>query len=248
MIRDIGREKGKEVELVLEGVETEIDRQVLQGLKDPLTHLLRNAIDHGIETPDERLKRGKTRQGIIRLKALQSGNHIVLEVSDDGRGINLAAIRRAAVKNNFITLADAETLSPEETINLVFQSGLSTHVTVTDLSGRGVGMDVVREQLEKLHGQVKTHTEADKGTSFILILPLTLATSHVLMLKVSGQTVAVPNTTVERILRFKPEEIRRMEGKPAVRIDGRVLPLISMADRRSGWWSWGRWKKDWRFK
>ncbi len=230
MIRDIGREKGKEVELVLEGAETEVDRQVLEGLKDPLTHLLRNAIDHGIETPDERLKKGKPAQGIIRLKASQSGNHIVLAVSDDGSGINLSAVRRAAVKNNLITLADAETLSPEATIDLVFQSGLSTHVTVTDLSGRGVGMDVVREQLEKLHGQVKTRTEADKGTSFTLILPLTLATSHVLMLKVSGLTVAVPNTTVERILQFKPEEIRRMEGKPAVRIGGRALPLISLAE------------------
>ena len=230
MIRDIGREREKEVELVLEGAETEIDRQVLEGLKDPLTHLLRNAIDHGIEMPDERLKKGKARQGIIRLKANQSGNHIVLEVSDDGKGINLAAVRRAAVKNNLITPADAETLSAEETIDLVFQSGLSTHVTVTDLSGRGVGMDVVREQLEKLHGQVKTHTEVDKGTAFTLILPLTLATSHVLMLKVSSQTVAVPNTTVERILQFKPEEIRRMEGKPAVRIGGRALPLISMAE------------------
>jgi two-component system, chemotaxis family, sensor kinase CheA len=230
MIRDIGREKGKEVELVLEGAETEIDRQVLEGLKDPLTHLLRNAIDHGIETPDDRLAKGKGRKGIIRLKALQSGNHIVLEVSDDGRGINLAAVRRAAVKNNLITPADAETLGLEETIDLVFQSGLSTHVTVTDLSGRGVGMDVVREQLQKLHGQVKTHTEVDRGTAFTLILPLTLATSHVLMLSVSGETLAVPNTTVERILQFKPEEIRRMEGKPAVRIDGRALPLISMAE------------------
>ena len=230
MIRDIGREEQKEVDLVLQGVETEIDRQVLEGLKDPLTHLLRNAIDHGIETPDERLKKGKSRQGTIQLKASQRGNHIVLEVSDDGRGINLAAVRRAAVKNDIITAGDAENISPEETIDLVFQSGLSTHMTVTDLSGRGVGMDVVREQLEKLHGQVKTHTRPDKGTSFTLILPLTLATSHVLMLKVSGQTVAVPNTTVERILQFKPEEIGHMEGKPAVRIGGRALPLLSMAE------------------
>ena len=230
MIRDIGREKGKEVELVVQGAETEIDRQVLEGLKDPLTHLLRNAIDHGIETPDERLKKGKSRQGTIQLKAFQSGNHIVLEVTDDGSGINLAAVRRAAVKNNLIAAADAENISPEETIDLIFQSGLSTHMTVTDLSGRGVGMDVVREELEKLHGQVKTHTEVDKGTSFTLLLPLTLATSHVLMLRVSGQTVAVPNTTVERILQFKPEEIRRMEGKPAVRIGGRALPLISLAE------------------
>lgn len=230
MIRDIGREKGKEVRLVLQGAGTEIDRQVLEGLKDPLTHLLRNAIDHGIEAPDQRRKKGKVAQGTIQLKASQSGNHIVLEVSDDGAGINLGAVRRAAVKNNLITPADAEILSPQESIDLVFQSGLSTHVTVTDLSGRGVGMDVVREQLQKLHGQVKTKTQVDKGTTFTLILPLTLATSHVLMLKVAGQTVAVPNTTVERIMQFKPEEIGRMEGKPAVRIGDKALPLISMAE------------------
>ena len=230
MVRDIGREKRKEVRVALEGADTEIDRQVLEGLKDPLTHLLRNAIDHGIEAPDQRLEKGKATQGTIRLKASQRGNHIVLEVSDDGAGINLPAVRRAAVKNNLITAADAENLTLEETIDLVFQSGLSTHVTVTDLSGRGVGMDVVREQLQRLHGQVKTRTETDKGTSFTLILPLTLATSHVLMLKVAGQTVAVPNTSVERIMRFKPEEIRRMEGKPAVRIGDKALPLISMAE------------------
>ena len=230
MIRDIGRENGKEVQLVLEGVGTEIDRQVLEGLKDPLTHLLRNAIDHGIELPDQRAEKGKPKQGTIRLKASQSGNHIVLEVMDDGAGIDMAAVRRAAVKNNLIGPSDAENLGPEETIDLVFQSGLSTHTTVTDLSGRGVGMDVVRERLERLHGQIKTRTETDKGTFFRLILPLTLATSQVLMMKVAGQTVAVPNTTVERILELRPEEIRRMEGKPAVRIDGRALPLISMAE------------------
>lgn len=230
MIRDIGREKDKEVRLVLQGTETEIDRQVLEGLKDPLTHLLRNAIDHGIEAPDERRNKGKAAEGTIRLKASQSGNHIVLEVSDDGAGINLGAVRRAAVKNNLITPADAEILSPQESIDLVFQSGISTHVTVTDLSGRGVGMDVVREQLQKLHGQVKTKTEVNKGTTFTLILPLTLATSHVLMLKVAGLTVALPNTNVERIMQFRPEEIRRMEGRPAVRIEEKALPLISMAE------------------
>ena len=230
MIRDIGRENGKEVRLVLRGVETEIDRQVLEGLKDPLTHLLRNAIDHGIEAPHERLRKGKVREGTIELKATQSGNHIVLEVADDGAGINLTSVRRAAVKNNLIGSADVENLSREDAIDLVFQSGLSTHVTVTDISGRGVGMDVVREQLERLHGQIKTQTEEDKGTSFTLVLPLTLATSQVLMLKVAGETVAVPNTTVERILQFNPDDVRRMEGKPAVRIDGRALPLISLAE------------------
>ncbi len=230
MIRDIGREKGKEVKLVIRGSETEIDRQVLEGLKDPLTHILRNAIDHGIEPPAQRLGKGKPHEGTVVLEASQSGNHIVLKVSDDGAGINLAAVRRAAVKNRLITNADAKHLGTQETIDLVFQSGLSTHLTVTDLSGRGVGMDVVRHQLEKLHGQVQTHTEKDNGTTFTLMLPLTLATSQVLMVKVAGQTVAIPNTNVERILHFKPAEIGRLEGKAAVRVKGRALPLISMAE------------------
>jgi two-component system chemotaxis sensor kinase CheA len=229
MIRDISREQGKQARLVLEGADTEIDRQVLEGLKDPLTHLLRNAIDHGIEPPEARRRRKKPEEGTIRLEASQRGNHIVLEVSDDGAGINLQAVRRAAVRNHLLTPADAENISVDETVDLVFQSGLSTHVSVTDLSGRGVGMDVVREQLEKLHGQVKTQTEMDHGTTFTLILPLTLATSHVLMLKVADQVVAVPTTSVERLLQMKPDEIRRMEGKPAVSINGRALPLISMA-------------------
>ncbi len=228
MIRNIAREKGKEVQLILEGVETEIDRQVLEGLKDPLTHLLRNAIDHGIELPDQRLEKGKSREGTIYLKALQRGNHIVLEVSDDGAGINLPAVRGAAVKNNLISPVDAEKMGLDETIDLLFQSGLSTHAAVTELSGRGVGMDVVREQLENLHGQVKTYTEMNKGTTFTLILPLTLATIHVLMLKVANQTVAVPNTSVERILQLKPEQIKRMEGKSAINVDGRALPLFPM--------------------
>ena len=229
MIRDISREQGKKARLILEGAGTEIDRQVLEGLKDPLTHLLRNAIDHGIEPPEARRQRGKPEEGTIRLKASQRGNHIVLEVSDDGAGINLQAVRRAAVRNHLITAGDAENMGREETVDLVFQSGLSTHVSVTDLSGRGVGMDVVRDQLEKLHGQVKTLTELDQGTTFTLILPLTLATSHVLMLEVADQVVAAPTTSVERLLQVKPEEIKRMEGKPAVSINGRALPLISMA-------------------
>lgn len=229
MIRDISREQGKKTRLILEGAGTEIDRQVLEGLKDPLTHLLRNAIDHGIEPPEARRQRGKPEEGTIRLKASQRGNHIVLEVSDDGAGINLQAVRRAAVRNHLITAGDAENMGREEAVDLVFQSGLSTHVSVTDLSGRGVGMDVVRDQLEKLHGQVKTLTELDQGTTFTLILPLTLATSHVLMLEVADQVVAAPTTSVERLLQVKPEEIKRMEGKPAVSINGRALPLISMA-------------------
>ncbi len=229
MIRDIGKDRGKSVQLRLEGMKTEMDRQVLEGLKDPLIHLLRNAVDHGIEPPDARRKNNKPDQGTILLKAFQQGNQVVIEVSDDGAGIHLAAVKKAAVEKNLMTPADISNLSPRETVDLIFHSGLSTHKTVTELSGRGVGMDVVREQLEKLHGQVKTTTEPDRGTTFHLILPLTLATSHVLMLSVSGETLAIPTTSVERILSIDSTDIGSMEGKPAITINNQALPLISMA-------------------
>ncbi len=229
MIRDIGKDREKVVQLKLEGTETEIDRQVLEGLKDPLTHLLRNAVDHGIELPDVRRKNGKPERGTITLKACQQGNQIVIEVSDDGAGIHLGAVRRMAMEKQLITQADAETLTPLETVNFIFRSGLSTHKTVTELSGRGVGMDVVREQLEKLYGQVKITTKTDQGTTFHLILPLTLATCHVLMLSVAGETVAVPTTSVERVLTIDATTVGSMEGKPALTVNGEALPLVSMA-------------------
>ncbi|GAB6144486.1 hybrid sensor histidine kinase/response regulator [Desulfocicer niacini] len=229
MIRDIGKEKKKFVQLRLEGMKTEMDRQVLEGLKDPLIHLLRNAVDHGIESPHVRRQKNKPEQGTITLKAFQQGNQVVIEVSDDGAGIHLAGVRKAAIENHLMAPADVKTLSLQETVDLIFHSGLSTHKTVTELSGRGVGMDVVREQLEKLHGQVKTTTETDRGTTFHLILPLTLATSHVLMLSVAGETLAIPTTSVERILSIDPTGIGSMEGRPAITINNQALPLISMA-------------------
>ena len=228
MIRDIGKERGKSVQLKLEGMKTEVDRQVLEGLKDPLIHLLRNAVDHGVESPDSRREKNKPEQGNITLKAFQQGNQIVIEVSDDGAGIHLDAVKKAAIENHLMTPADARNLNSRETVDLIFHSGLSTHKTVTELSGRGVGMDVVREQLEKLHGQVKIITKPDQGTTFHLILPLTLATSHVLMLSVAGETVAVPTTSVEQILSIDPACVGSMEGKPAITINKQVLPLISM--------------------
>ena len=229
MIRDIGKDRGKLVQLRLEGTETEIDRQVLERLKDPLTHLLRNAVDHGIELPDVRRNQNKPGQGTITLKAHQLGNRIVIEISDDGAGIDLDAVRRMAVEKQLINPTDAEAMSPPETVNLIFSSGLSTQKTVTKLSGRGVGMDVVREQLEKLYGQVKITTERSKGTTFHLVLPLTLATCHVLMLSVAGETVAIPTTSVERVLSIDIEAVGSLEGKPAVTINGQALPLVSMA-------------------
>ena len=228
MVRDLGRERGKAVVLEIEGADTEIDRQVLEAMKDPLTHLLRNAVDHGIEKPDKRLAAGKQRQGVIHLSAFQKGNSIVLEVSDDGAGIDVRAVQRGAVERQMLTSADAAGLSKGEIIDLIFHSGFSTVERVTDLSGRGVGLDVVRQNLEQLHGIIEVESESGRGTTFTLTLPLTLATSHVLLLDVAAQTVAVPTTTVERILHIDPADVGGIEGRPAVSVNGRALPLIAM--------------------
>lgn len=229
MVRDLARERGKEVTLQIEGADTEVDRQVLEAMKDPLVHLLRNAVDHGIEPPGQREAAGKPRRGTIFLRAAQKGNTVVLEVADDGAGIDPEAVRRAAVERGALSAQEAAGLSRQETLELIFRSGLSTQSEVTDISGRGVGLDVVRENLERLHGLIEVDTVIGQGTTFTLTLPLTLATSQVLLVAVAGQTVAVPTTTVERILRIHPAEVGQVEGQPAIRVDGRPLPLVPLA-------------------
>lgn len=229
MVRDLARERGKEVTLQVEGAETEVDRQVLETMKDPLTHLLRNAVDHGIEPPQQREAAGKPRRGTIHLRAAQRGNTIVLQIADDGEGIDPKAVQRAAVEGGLLTAQEAASFSDQEKVQLIFLSGLSTLREVTDLSGRGVGLDVVRQNLERLHGLVAVDTNSGQGTTFTLTLPLTMATSHVLLVEVAGQTVALPTTTVERILRVDAADVGRIVGRPAIRADGRPLPLIPLA-------------------
>jgi two-component system chemotaxis sensor kinase CheA len=229
MVRDLGRERGKEVGLQVEGADTEVDRQVLETMKDPLTHLLRNAVDHGIEPPDQREAAGKPRRGTVCLRAAQKGNTIVLEVADDGAGIDLEAVQRAAVERGLLTTQEVAGLGDQETVQLIFLSRLSTLPQVTDLSGRGVGLDVVRENLEQLHGLIEVDTARGQGTTFTLTLPLTMATGQVLLVEVAGQMVALPTTAVERILQVDATGVGRIEGRPAIRADGRPLPLVSLA-------------------
>jgi len=229
MVRDLAREQGKEVNLQVEGADTEVDRQLLDIMKDPLTHLLRNAVDHGIEPPDAREEAGKPRMGTIHLRAAQKGNTIVLTVSDDGAGIDLNALKHAALERGLLTAQGIEGIKDREILNLIYHSGLSTHQKVTEISGRGVGLDVVRKNLERLQGMVDVNTAAGNGAAFTLTLPLTLATSHVLLMGVAGQIVSIPTTTVVRILNVKVEEIGSIEGKPAIRVSGRPLSLFSLA-------------------
>ena len=228
MVRDLSQGLGKEIGLVVEGEDTEVDRQVMELIADPLTHLLRNAVSHGIEGKDERLKSNKPERGEIVLRALQRGNNIVVEVEDDGGGIRLDEVKRKAVQRGLLSATDASHLSERGTLELIFHSGLTTVSEVSDISGRGVGLDVVRENLEKLGGQISVTTSAANGTTFTLTLPLTMTTSHVLLVEVAGQTVAVPTTTVLRILRVAPSEIGTLEGHHVIRLDDRPIPLLSL--------------------
>ena len=229
MVRDLARERGKSVSLQTEGADTEVDRQTLELLRDPLTHVVRNAIDHGIEPPEERLSCGKPRQGVLRLRAEQRGDRLVLEVSDDGRGIDLKAVREAAVERGMLSQQEAAALNEAETLELIFRSGLSTTKQVSAISGRGVGMDVVRQNVEQLRGLIQAQTQAGKGATFLLTLPLTLATSNVLLMQVAGQTVGLPLMNVDRILRVDASQTGAIEGRPAIYAEGRLLPLVDLA-------------------
>ncbi len=229
LIRDLARQRGREVSWRVEGEEVEVDRRVLEAIKDPLIHLVRNAMDHGLEPPEIRRRAGKPEKGLILLRAARQGATIVLEVVDDGTGIDLEAVHRAAVARGLMTADQADRFEPEGIGDLIFHSGLSTLPRATELSGRGVGLDVVRRTLERLNGLVAVKTTPGQGTTFTLTLPLTLATTHVLLAETAGQTMAVPTTNVERIFKLDPAAINSIDGKPALVYEGRPLSLISLA-------------------
>ncbi|MDI6796261.1 MAG: hybrid sensor histidine kinase/response regulator [Desulfatibacillaceae bacterium] len=229
MVRDLARQLGKEVKLAISGEHTEVDRKVLEAVKDSLVHLVRNAVDHGIEPPQAREDAGKPRCATIWLRAEQQGAAIVIDVADDGRGMDTKKLVAKAAEKGVITKAQAGQFTDEEALELIFISGFSTHNEISDISGRGVGLDVVRESLKQLQGMIQVETEPGEGTLFTLTMPLSLATSQVLLVKTAGQTVALPTLGVERILEVAPRSIGTVEGKPAVTVEGRPLPLLSLA-------------------
>ncbi|HLF25121.1 MAG TPA: hybrid sensor histidine kinase/response regulator [Anaerolineae bacterium] len=230
LVRDLARESQKEIELKLEGADTELDRKVLEGIKDPLVHLLRNAVDHGLEPPDVREKTGKPRQGTITVRAFQKGNNIVIEVADDGAGIQRNKVRQAAVRAGVIGADEVGALSEDEALRLIFTPGLSTHPIITETSGRGVGMDVVRKNVEALHGQVDIDSTPGRGATIALTLPLTLATTQQLLVQVGDQTFGIPISAVERIEQIDPKDIGAVAGRPAIAIDDEPISLVRLAD------------------
>lgn len=229
LVRDLARDSNKAIELQMEGTETELDRKMLEEIKDPLLHLLRNAVDHGIERPEEREKAGKPRQGTITLKAFQKGNSIGIEVTDDGGGINRNKVKQAALKAGLITAEEMTTISDDETLRLIFTPGFSTSAMITDISGRGVGMDVVRKNVEALQGQVDVESIPGQGTTISLTLPLTLATTQELLVQVGDQTYGIPVAAVERIQRVLPKEIYAVQGRQAILVDNEPVSLVRLA-------------------
>jgi len=230
-VRDLARQAGKDVELVIEGGDTELDRKVLEEINDPLIHIVRNAIDHGIETPEQRRAAGKPERGRVCITARQEGDRIIIEVSDDGAGIDPARIRDVAERRGYVTATEAVALSDRQAMYLIFEPGFTTSSIITELSGRGVGMDVVREfVVEKLRGALDVESTPGQGSTFSLTIPLTLALIRALLVRVDGQTFAVPTVSITETLRIDPADVMRSEGHDVIRRERRTIPLVPMGE------------------
>ncbi len=230
-MRDLAKQYNKEVDFVIEGADTELDKKVLEEINDPLIHIMRNAVDHGIEPPDVREKAGKPRAGTIRLAARQEGDHIVVEISDDGAGIDPEAVRQTALRKGYITESEARNMSDRESVYLIFESGFSTAQIITEISGRGVGMDVVRRfVVDRLKGAMDVESELGKGTTFRLRIPLTLAIIRALILRIGEHLFAMPTGSIEETLRVGADDILKGEGREVVRRQRRNIPIVRLGD------------------
>lgn len=230
LVRDLAEALNKEVELIMEGEETELDKTIIEDIADPLIHLIRNAVDHGIETPEERARNGKPPTGTLQISAFHQENHVILTVQDDGRGIDLERVKESAVKKQIINVQEAASLTEHDTIGLIFHSGFSTSQTVSDISGRGVGMDVVKSHIDKLNGIIEVETKHGEGTKFIIKLPLTLAILTGLLVKINDETYALPMSNVIEIVRKPQKEIESVKGQAITVIREKVLPLVWLHD------------------
>lgn len=227
--RDLARQLGKDVELSLIGEETEVDKTMIEDLADPLVHLVRNAVDHGVELPAERLAAGKPAKSIVRLEARQEGDHIVLIIADDGRGMSPERIRAKAVEKGLIREEEANTLDDRQSLNLIFLPGFSTMTQASAVSGRGVGMDVVKTNIQKLNGSVEIRSELGKGSVFSISLPLTLAILPVLLVLLGEQPFALPLSMVREILPIEKEKMQEVGGKETLVVRGEVLPVVALS-------------------
>ena len=226
--RDVARSLRKEVDLELLGADTELDRNLVEALVDPLVHLVRNAIDHGIELPELRQAAGKPRLGQVRLSAQQEGDYVTIEIRDDGAGIDPEHLRSKAVEKGLIEREAASRLSPEECLQLVFMAGFSTKSEVTDISGRGVGMDVVQSRIRELSGLIQIHSELGKGSRFVIRVPLTLAILPTLLVQVAAEVYALPLARVLEVLHAPTSRVRWFDGRPVLDRQGLAMPLVDL--------------------
>ncbi|MDY5556737.1 chemotaxis protein CheW [Helicobacter sp.] len=230
MVRDLSRELGKEIDLVITGEETELDKSIVEEIGDPLVHLIRNACDHGIESKEDRAAAGKPEKGTVELKAYNEGNHIVVEIKDDGHGMDPDILRSKGVEKGIISDREADTMTDKEAYALVFKAGFSTAKVVTNVSGRGVGMDVVKTNIEKLNGIIDVESELGTGTTLKLKIPLTLAIIQSLLVGVQEEFYAIPLASVIETVRISQDEIYTVENKSVLRLRNEVLPLVRLAD------------------
>lgn len=231
VVRDLSSELGKQIELIMSGAETELDRQVLEVIKDPLTHMVRNSADHGIESAADRKSAGKPARGTIRLSAYHEGGTITIEIADDGKGLDLAAIRRKAVERDVASQADIDRMTDAQVAKFIFHPGFSTAAAITSVSGRGVGMDVVKTNIELIGGVIDINTQLGRGTTFTIKIPLTLAIIAALIVKAGDQRYAVPQVAVLELVRVDTstaQKVERINGSPVLRLRERLLPIVTM--------------------
>ncbi len=228
LVRDISRRLGKQVELVIEGEATEADKNIVEALADPLIHIVRNSLDHGLETPEVRARAGKPARGVLSIRARQEPDRFIVEISDDGKGIDPSRIKRKAYEKGLIDQDQLERLSGQQALNLIFAAGFSTAEVVTDLSGRGVGMDVVKNAIDKLGGSVELHSEIERGTTLRLTLPLSMTISSVMIVEADQQIFGVPMDGVVETVRINTKDIHNIKDKKTVILRDRIVPLVSL--------------------
>ncbi len=228
-VRDLAKQFHKEIELRIEGGETEFDRRMIEVVGEPMIHMIRNAVDHGFEEPEIRVEAGKPRRGTLLMRARQEGEYVVIELSDDGAGINLDKVKAKAIAANLTTADKAEGMSDDELIQFLFHPGFSTSEIITDISGRGVGMDVVKRKVEELKGMVYLKTELGRGTTVVLKVPLTLAMARVMFVRAGGQQLGIPTTSVEEAIRVDASQIKTIEGREAIVLREHAVPVMNLA-------------------
>ena len=229
MVRDLARQQGKEIELIIEGGDTKADKRILEEIKDPLLHLIRNAIDHGIETPEERINQGKPKTATLILRGYQTGNSIGIEISDDGRGLDVAKISNTALKRKVRTQTELATMSESEIQSLIFASGFSTRTEITELSGRGVGLDVVRANVERLKGSIQVTSNPGNGCKFQVRLNTSLATTKVLIVEINQTLYALPLEFIQTMISLSPQDIYEIEGKKTITFEDQPLSITQLS-------------------